>query len=108
MKIEYMLDLNHNMLKSVEVSHKQPESIVNCLIEYQAEDDITSGSFIDCANVNGAQWKYLCNNGCTGIEIQPDRVMSKEAERDVIDLFMLKSKNIFLLIKGTNYDSASN
>ena len=50
---------------------EQPKTIVDCLIEYQAKDDITDDSLIDHTNVDGAQWKYLRNNCSTGIEIQP-------------------------------------
>ena len=54
MKIEYMLYLNHNTLECVVMGYEHTETIVDCLIEYQAKDDIAYDSFIDSTNVNGA------------------------------------------------------
>ena len=70
MKIEYMLYLNHNTLECVVMGYEHTETIVDCLIEYQAKDDIVYDSFIDSTNVNGAQWQYLENNCSTAIEIE--------------------------------------
>ena len=108
MQIEYVLNHDHYTLKAVEKANKQPECIVNCLIEYQAKEDITKVSLVDCTNINGAQWKYLGYNCGTGISITPNTVVSKNTERDIVDHFIPNSKNILLLIKGTNYNCASN
>ena len=71
MKIEYMLNHHHHTLECIEMGDEQPETIIDCLIKYQANDDITDDSLIDHTNVDGAQWKNLRNNCSTGIEIQP-------------------------------------